>query len=185
MKWLHTVYLKHQDFWSCNQKQGDSWHWKQILKIRDMLRPGFQGDQWSLDSNGIYTISSGYKLLTGPYTPFPLYKVVWNRINVPKHRFIWWLVAQGKLLTLDKVRWLPITNYCCLCYVAAESKEHLFFECSWSRDLLQVCCDWIGINFIHYKFANWSSWITYAFKNKVRKGCVAAMVAAVVYAIWK
>lgn len=51
-----------------------------------------------------------------------------------------WIVAQGKLATLDRVRkWGINTNGICkLCDCDHESHEHLFSECVWVQELKSI-----------------------------------------------
>ncbi|XP_020260823.1 uncharacterized protein LOC109837129 [Asparagus officinalis] len=43
IKWIHGVYLKHEDIWQVKARSGDSWLWKQLLKVRDKALVLFGG----------------------------------------------------------------------------------------------------------------------------------------------
>ncbi|XP_020245193.1 uncharacterized protein LOC109823321 [Asparagus officinalis] len=44
IKWIHGTYLKHNaDIWQIQAKNGDSWMWKQILKVRDKALVSYGG----------------------------------------------------------------------------------------------------------------------------------------------
>ncbi|KAK7259414.1 hypothetical protein RIF29_25021 [Crotalaria pallida] len=62
--------------------------------------------------------------------------------------------------------------------------RHLFFECSWSKQLLQLAANWVGVDVMHFKFQNWLRWLRYGFKEKWRRQVVTAMVAACAYGVW-
>ena len=61
---------------------------------------------------------------------------VWNRINLPKHKFILWLGIQGRLKTKDMLFLYNISldSTCCLCGSAGETHDHIFFECEFSNN---------------------------------------------------
>jgi hypothetical protein len=63
------------------------------------------------------------------------HKFVWFELAIPKHAFILWLVFRNALTTKKKMCcWgFTGTSLCKLCFACQESKEHLFFCCSFSR----------------------------------------------------
>lgn len=59
----------------------------------------------------------------------PLESGFYNRMSIPKHRFIFWLMVQNRLLTKDKLlEWcIPnIDTMCVMCSRASEIAPHLF-----------------------------------------------------------
>lgn len=63
-------------------------------------------------------------------------KLVWNN-TVPKHAVIAWMVILGRVPTFDRLKkWVIIVDdKCVLCNCDAESRNHLFFECSFSNEI--------------------------------------------------
>ncbi|KAK7260473.1 hypothetical protein RIF29_26546 [Crotalaria pallida] len=84
----------------------------------------------------------------------------------------------------DNLPFLQVSPLCELCSGAEESCRHLFFECDWSRNLLGLAANWIGVEAVHFKFQNWLRWLRYGFKVKWRRQMIRAVVAACVYTIW-
>uniref|UniRef100_A0A803Q9B4 Reverse transcriptase zinc-binding domain-containing protein n=1 Tax=Cannabis sativa TaxID=3483 RepID=A0A803Q9B4_CANSA len=73
--------------------------------------------------------------------------VVWSRLNCPKHSFIFWLTILQRLKTKDRVkRYNPqIDSGCVLCNNSVEeSVEHLFFDCSFTRECFELVKQWLG-----------------------------------------
>lgn len=71
-----------------------------------MLKQGFNGDVWLDNNKGIYSISSGYKLIMGEHRQFNLCRVVWQSHALPRHVFLLWLTTRASLLILDRLnRW--------------------------------------------------------------------------------
>lgn len=52
VKWVAIVYMKNHDFFDIQVTQNMSWHWKQILKTRDLLRLGYQNGAWTSSTDG-------------------------------------------------------------------------------------------------------------------------------------
>lgn len=104
VRWIAAVYLRGEDFMEVQPKTADIWHWKQLLKVRNLLRDGLLTNDWVGIVNGEYSIAKTYDWLIGERSPFRYANVVWHRYNVPKHAFISWLVLHRRLLTLDRVK---------------------------------------------------------------------------------
>lgn len=109
---------------------------------------GYGDSKWLGTKDGRYTIASGYSWLLNAHTRFDMNKVVWHSYALPKHAFIVWLVSKGRLLTMDRINnWT--TGYgegmCMLCHVTDETHLHLFFQCSYSTQLLRLVSAWLGL----------------------------------------
>ncbi|XP_020249463.1 uncharacterized protein LOC109826855 [Asparagus officinalis] len=94
VKWIHRKYLKHSDIWHVNVRTGDSWCWKQLIKIRNKALVVLGGVD-----NLIQILSSCYKKskiqLSAVYEKFsPMtqrvswFSTVWGKMNYPKHAFL-------------------------------------------------------------------------------------------------
>ncbi|KAG7543172.1 hypothetical protein ISN45_Aa07g030980 [Arabidopsis thaliana x Arabidopsis arenosa] len=64
-------------------------------------------------------------------------KAIWFSGRIPKHAFIAWLAIRNRLHTRDRlVRWgLMIPTTCLLCNSHDESRQHLFFDCSYAAEV--------------------------------------------------
>lgn len=62
---------------------------------------------------------------------------VWSAYEIPRHSFLTWLVIQNRCPTKDRLlRWgLQVSPLCALCNTAVESRNHLYYECPYSKDL--------------------------------------------------
>lgn len=61
-----------------------------------------------------------------------------NRMSVPKHRFIVWLVVQRKLQTTCRLAKIGVspTGACLICGSVDESHHaHLFFKCHFGKKM--------------------------------------------------
>ncbi|XP_062074097.1 uncharacterized protein LOC133778243 [Humulus lupulus] len=181
VKWVNTVYLKGQSFWQYHLKADTSWYWRKICHLRDVFS---QKDIDAAVRHGRFKVGLLYMNCIHQ-DPIKYHPSVWNRISVPKHRFITWQAVNGKLLTRDHLhRVLMQLNslLCPVCELAAENHEHLFFYCNFSQQVVQQVQLWLGRTW-PLKFNDWSRWI-----ENMRRDFIVALVAAVfsttIYYIW-
>lgn len=103
--------------------------------------------------------------------------------------FLLWLVMQHRILTLDRLSvWYGASNMdtqCCLCEVGIESTSHLYFSCSYSREVLLVVTRWLGIDRVPLGNSARRVWMLHCGQRKsLRLSIWVAGVAAVVYWVW-
>ncbi|XP_013745620.1 uncharacterized protein LOC106448254 [Brassica napus] len=65
------------------------------------------------------------------------FKGIWFKESTPKFSFLSWLAVHERLSTGDRLlKWNPQANSICwLCNTAMETRDHLFFECSFSAEV--------------------------------------------------
>lgn len=90
---------------------------------------------------------SGYKLKFSTHETWlllreakpqcPWSKGIWFSQATPKFAFMAWLATRGRLSTMDRIsQWSQgIDTTCVLCKNTPESRNHLFFECSFSTQV--------------------------------------------------
>lgn len=74
--------------------------------------------EYKLTRNGKYSISASYIVMLGDQRRLRTVELIWSSILLPQHRFITWLVVQGRLLTKVRLQRLHIqveTIDCCIC----------------------------------------------------------------------
>ncbi|XP_074305282.1 uncharacterized protein LOC141640376 [Silene latifolia] len=131
-----------------------------------------------------YTIKLGYGWLVDEGMDVSWHAWTSNRLIVPKHGFIIWLLAHRRLLTQDRLVRMGIIhlNCCYLCGDDKESLEHLFFQCSFSRRCLAFLSDWLQLQLPDKNFLSW--WVQLRCRSLQQKQALAAVLAAAVYFIW-
>lgn len=65
--------------------------------------------------------------------------LVWSSFHVPKTSFLSWMMCHNSLPTKDRVaKFREVENPLCeLCGVVNETRDHLFFDCCYARQVLQ------------------------------------------------
>ncbi|KAJ4904458.1 Reverse transcriptase zinc-binding domain protein [Raphanus sativus] len=104
--------------------------------------------EWVVDGNLRQRYSTGeiYTILKGPQPTVPWATIVWCAYGIPRHSFLTWLVLLDRCPTRDRlIRWgMNVNPLCLLCNTIQESRNHLFFECSYSASvwrLIAARCD--------------------------------------------
>ncbi|XP_074297908.1 uncharacterized protein LOC141628704 [Silene latifolia] len=184
VKWIHAIYMKHEDWFSYNPKSTASWSWRKICGVKDKLKQGYVGSWWMKQDNH-YTIQQGYSWLgglTGQQVPW--YHFVWNRYSLPKHCFMGWVAVQGRLLTKDRLMNMQICqdSVCVLCGNDGEDHAHLFFGCTFSSLCLQQLNNMLRTQVPDTGYVEW--WTHKRFQSLFRKQVVAACLQGLVYYIW-
>ncbi|XP_010693792.1 uncharacterized protein LOC104906699 [Beta vulgaris subsp. vulgaris] len=142
--------------------------------------------QWNNQHN--YSIKSVYlKLMEGkPNVQWA--KAIWNRMSLPKHKFIAWIGIQARLKTKDKLYQFNINpdDRCCLCGAETESHAHLFFNCVYSKELIKKLLIWVDVNYATRSIQQWFRWIRSSYSgSKLRKSIMCTVIAAAIYQIWR
>lgn len=75
-----------------------------------------------------YIIQLVYEKLRGDKQIVHWDRVVWNRHNVPKHRFVLWMDVQEKMRTIERLASIGIsdTNLFLICANETEPHRHFF-----------------------------------------------------------
>ncbi|XP_059446512.1 uncharacterized protein LOC132178068 [Corylus avellana] len=96
---------------------------------------------WTVSRGGSYVSSETWDFLREKKVEVSWWKMVWFPNAIPKHAFILWLAVQDRLLTGDRLmKWgYKGEVKCFFCHNQIESRDHLFFECSFSYRIWKFC----------------------------------------------
>ncbi|XP_057249110.1 uncharacterized protein LOC130590639 [Beta vulgaris subsp. vulgaris] len=184
LKWIHSVYLKDVDWWDYKPSSGVSWYWKKICHVKEQMKQYYtQGELCTMQK---YSVKTVYEKMKGEQLKVYWDTAIWNRLNLPKHRFIFWLAIQEKLRTTEKLRHMGLdTNgLCMICATQPESHQHLFFQCHLSKECLQQLKSWLGFNTNINHVPQLVKFIQRSKKSKFRKQVMFAGCAGLIYLIW-
>ncbi|KAF8091729.1 hypothetical protein N665_0437s0017 [Sinapis alba] len=95
--------------------------------------------EWEIDGVFFekYRISQVYGKLYDERIPVSWYDMVWNKSGIPRHRFLSWMFVLNRYPTKNRITsWRLSTNPTCVpCNLSNESRNHLFFSCSFSWNI--------------------------------------------------
>ncbi|XP_074305624.1 uncharacterized protein LOC141640844 [Silene latifolia] len=112
-----------------------------------MVMNAYVEDQWTRDRNG-FTIRRCYEWLRHRATSQSWAPALWNSWNVPKHSLITWISMNNGLNIRAKLYSYGYCQeqMCCICENSVETQEHLFFQCDYSKRVLQEIKQWSGFH---------------------------------------
>ncbi|XP_062074820.1 uncharacterized protein LOC133778814 [Humulus lupulus] len=183
VRWIHSVYLKDENWWDYISPINGSWYWKQIVRVKEKFKllPNCQAMMI-----GKYSVNMGYKMLCEEQEKVTWYREVWNRYNVPKHSFITWLAIQNRLQTKDRLVSFHISqdSTCIFCGENAETVTHLFFECEFSARCFVEIKKWLDWKVRNRPLLELLRCISRAKFHRFKKKVIWAAIASMVYQIW-
>ncbi|XP_062119109.1 uncharacterized protein LOC133832841 [Humulus lupulus] len=112
--------------------------------------------------------------------------MVWNKLIMAKHRFIYWQFFNSQFLTRDHLsRFISIiSSLCPVCDLALESHSHLFLDCLFSRRLFGEISSWLGIFKWPSSQVELQEWCFSATRD-LKHQILNVFYAAALYFIWK
>ncbi|KAK9677000.1 hypothetical protein RND81_11G115300 [Saponaria officinalis] len=179
VRWVHAIYLKRTPWENYTPSCNTSWGWHKICWVKQLL-----AIEAGACAGTCYNIRDIYSKLVDEGT-----KVAWNpwvctRLFFPKHRFIMWLIVQGRLLTQDRLVRMGIIHENCwfLCGMEEESHWHIFFTCVYSYDCARMVARWLGVTFSLYWTIDW--WLRLRTRSLIQKQVIGLALASLFYRIW-
>ncbi|XP_030502749.2 uncharacterized protein LOC115717921 [Cannabis sativa] len=156
IRWIHSVYIKKEEWWEHKAPPNSSWYWCKIAEARDKVKQLMNINTFSSNQ---YSIAAGYKLIQGNFEHFFWCKGSWSRLNVLKHSFI---------VCSDK-----------------ETADHLFFACRFSLEVLQQVKLWLDWRVASSSLQALVRRVDRGKYSKFRKQVYYAAIAASVYSVWQ
>lgn len=185
VKWIDHVYLKGRDWKQYVPSSNVSWYWRQLTQIKDKFRSGFSGDKWQFGKNG-YSASSGYQWLRSNQLEVQWSKWVWNKLNVPKHSFLCWIIMWQRLNTRDRLRkiGLQVPPDCPLCAKYPETAEHIFLHCEYAEKCRQGLVQCLSVNPPVADLDQFSQWLHKPTAGVFRCQVIQCVFSALLYHLW-
>uniref|UniRef100_A0A803PLK1 Reverse transcriptase domain-containing protein n=1 Tax=Cannabis sativa TaxID=3483 RepID=A0A803PLK1_CANSA len=130
----NRIYLKEHDIWNYPQKMDDSWYFKKNLSLRETM----DEDRMCLAVKGNKLRAKRYYDLLVEVDKVDYARAVWDKLIVPKHRFLFWQIGNTQLLTKDFLSQIMTISsaLCPVCEVELETHEHLFFTCCFAKQVV-------------------------------------------------
>ncbi|CAN6894972.1 unnamed protein product [Brassica oleracea] len=132
-----------------------------------------------------FSASRTWKALHPTPATVPWYSSIWFKSGIPKHAFHAWVSVRGRLPTRDRLlNWgMSVPSTCLLCGLADESRDHIYFSCSYSRSVWDSFFTQTSFN-QPYTFSEVIRWVHHSTPpGKIRTIC-KLVTQAVFYAIW-
>ncbi|XP_056687291.1 uncharacterized protein [Spinacia oleracea] len=127
IKWVNVVYIKDGVWWDYQRSASASWYWRKVCETKESLKHFYSQAEFSAISQ--YSVKAVYEKIIGARHLVNWDRLVWNPLNIPRHRFICWMVVQARLQTTTKLAKIgvSVSPLCLLCGQQDEDHKHLFF----------------------------------------------------------
>ncbi|GJS75177.1 ribonuclease H-like domain-containing protein [Tanacetum coccineum] len=144
---------------------------------------------WMTNENKLVNFYTGqvWRDFNNSIHKVPWKQLMWFSQSCPKHSFVMWIVVQGRLATQDRLsKWNPNGKFICsLCEKCADSHDHLFFSCDFSKKVCYHLIQKTNSVLPDMWSSIVSSMIGFGFKNSIDNITRRLMIGACVYMIWK
>jgi hypothetical protein len=137
---------------------------------------------------GKYACSKTWDAIRKKEARVQWWKVVWHSVAIPKHAFMLWLVFKDAMITKSRICGWGYEGdcLCSFCRSGTESRDHLFFECSFSyriwKEILGLCLIYEPKKYWE-EVADWS--VVEMRHDCLRSRLCILSLGATVYNLWK
>ncbi|KAL2944091.1 LINE-1 retrotransposable element ORF2 protein [Bienertia sinuspersici] len=187
VKWVHAIYIKDSTWEDYYPKANVSWYWKKIWECKQkLIDKGVTMNE--LQNWHKFSVKKVYMALSEENSKVFWHRNVWGRLAIPKHKFCAWLAVQERLKTKDRLEKIGVVSDtgCVLCQEASETWSHLFFQCKYSKQLIQEISQWLGARPTATNIPRMYRWINRrATASKFQKEVWNAAINASIYHIWQ
>ncbi|CAN0905660.1 LINE-1 retrotransposable element ORF2 protein [Linum grandiflorum] len=202
--WVYKYRIKRKTIWTVQHSNG-SWIWKRILKMRALasahVTTGPDGSAlWDGATMPRFSVKRVWDAIRPRMPLVEWNNLVWEGWQLPSSRILCWLIMNDRLAVKEKMaNWgLTLDISCVLCSSGIDSRDHIFFCCVYSKEILttllpeianltrwedniaEVCSSWTGkSNFMKTKRLLWCQITSDIWKERCRRvfekeGCTAA-----------
>ena len=139
---MNEYVLRGRRLWQLTETQGGSWSWNKLLRLRSLAQQFVERNEgrecWKFHGDR-YRTAAVWEVLRPKNEKVAWHKLIWTSFVVPKHCLIAWMAILNRLPTKDRLRnWgYGLEGVCSLCKQENETRDHLFFECSYSKNIWQ------------------------------------------------
>ncbi|XP_021848076.2 uncharacterized protein [Spinacia oleracea] len=184
VKWIHSLYIKDKPWVQFTPSASASWVVKCICQVKDFFSQGVS-PQWLTSTK--YSIKEMYQLHLTQRDNVQWHRYVWNRLSIPKHRFILWLATQDKLKTRTRLHKFGVVDDCLcpICGSSPETVEHLFFKCVLSHNGGNEVMKGLGFSHCRDGIGPLFKWLQRSAGTEFRRAVAYTTTAVLVYHVWK
>ncbi|XP_056864288.1 uncharacterized protein LOC130511360 [Raphanus sativus] len=113
-------------------------------------------------------------------------KAVWFPESTPRFAFLTWIAIRNRLATGDRIlKWNPLAvTTCWLCKEEMESRNHLFFDCSYSKEVWKATVGKLMSEEGSYGWDRVLQTIIHGLREKIQTMLLRYSFQAVIYALW-
>ncbi|KAL9689317.1 hypothetical protein QQ045_009701 [Rhodiola kirilowii] len=188
-EWIKAYWTKGTHWWQNDSLIQSSWVLRRLAyckKLSVKCTEVIDGRLvWIGEGEG-FTVQDTYRTLITRRDEVDWHKLAWNRYNTPRASLNAVLVARDRILTKSRMRnmTMNVDPICVLCKVDEETRDHLFFHCSTSREVLGKVTNVLGIQNMPAQWHRLIPWFKMLKQDRIRTRIIAAAITGTMYEIW-
>ncbi|KAL4271501.1 hypothetical protein GQ457_13G006210 [Hibiscus cannabinus] len=151
-----------------------------MLKLRPVLQV--------LVPSRVSTVRRIWDEIREPRSKVRRHRLVWFGFNVPRHSVVLWMSILNRLPTFDRLQGMGmiLENHCILCEAGAESRNHLFADCLFSRHIWNSILGMCGLTRRMLDWEGELNWLCTCLKGKSLIVFILRLAwCSYVYFIWE
>ena len=154
---------------------------RQFVEIKD-------GEEvWKMARNK-YSIAEVWRVIRPRKEKVLWHRLLWGTLTIPKHSVIAWMAILNRLPTLDRlISWgMEINGICYLCQRELETRDHIFFECRYSKEVWEMILSNCGLNKMTRSWNEELQWVVRKIKGKQLINAILSVAwRAFIYHVWR
>ncbi|KAL9690528.1 hypothetical protein QQ045_010930 [Rhodiola kirilowii] len=188
--WLEKYWSKGKHWWEVEASSNSSWVLKRLMQCKDVgLRcVSVINNITSWRGQGVgFEVKDTYNLLIEHKGIVEWHKLVWNDFNAPRDSLNAWLTVQNKLMTRDRLmKWgMRGDLSCVLCESMDESRDHLFFDCRFSREVLSKVMLFLNVQRPIFSWELLIPWFNGLPQGRLSTKLIAAAITRILNGVWR
>ncbi|XP_010445623.1 PREDICTED: uncharacterized protein LOC104728327 [Camelina sativa] len=145
--------------------------------------------EWGIDGQSTekFSASKTWEVLRPRDLDKDWAELVWFKGSTPKHAFNFWVTNLNRLPTMARLAsWgLQVSDTCCLCSAAVETRDHLFLHCTFTQVIWTL-----GLRRLSQQssqFSSWSSLLSWAKGSNPTSPSTLRLLLTqtIVYSVWR
>ncbi|KAK3217752.1 hypothetical protein Dsin_011722 [Dipteronia sinensis] len=145
---------------------------------------------WSLCPNGEFSVGSFRGIESENESEGSEFSCIWKGICPPKVEFFLWQLYRDRVMVKEVLNRFGFSQamdeICPLCRSGAESSNHLFMHCSWSRLLWSACIGWWGMSYCpNLSVKSWVDGWSGMCPSSKHNRALGSLMFVVMWTIWE
>ncbi|KAL9690538.1 hypothetical protein QQ045_010940 [Rhodiola kirilowii] len=160
---------------------------KKFGELLELLHDKPLARKWWREKGDGFEVKDTYNTILEHKEKVDWHKMVWNDFNAPRDSLHAWLVVQNKLMTRDRMnKWgAQGDDSCVLCDAAVESRDHLFFDCSFSQEVWKKVMKFLLVEPVGTQWNHLIPWFKRQQQTRLKTKFIAAAIARIMNGVWK
>ncbi|KAL9680598.1 hypothetical protein QQ045_018479 [Rhodiola kirilowii] len=188
-EWIKAYWAKGAHWWDNDHLIHSSWVLRRLAyckRLSGKCTEVVDGRLvWKGEGEG-FNVADTYQTLITRRGDVDWYRLAWNRFNTPRDSLNAVLVARDRILTKSRLRKMTmnVDPICVLCKKEEETRDHLFFYCCFSCEVIDNVLSVLGILNMPVQWHLLIPWFKALKQDFIRTRIIAAVISGTIYELW-